>query len=457
MLWNRSSASDGAAALEPLDGEVLKGAVRGLSRTFDSENGGFGGAPKFPQPAVVEFLLRRHHATGDQQPLDMATRTLDAMMRGGIYDQLGGGFHRYATDDIWLVPHFEKMLYDNAQLARVYLHAWQVTGTEAYRRVVTETLDYIAREMLDSAGGFYSAQDADSEGEEGRFFVWTPDADRGGARGTSGGSGSESTRDAELLMAAYGVSDAGNFEGKSILFVAKTPAELASESTMPLAEVETRLDRARDRLLAVRESRVKPGLDDKVLAGWNGLTLAAFAEAARVLDRDDYRAIAEKNAGFILARMRTPDGRMLRSWKDGQAKLNGYLEDYAHCADGLLELYQTTFDPHWFAAARGLADSILAHFSDPSGGFFDTSDDHEALIMRPKGVQDGALPSGAAMAAGVLLRLAHFTRRGELRGRCRGRPGFRAGADAAGPARIRPLAIRPRVRPRASSRSRHHR
>ena len=396
----RQAAAGVGAGHEPLDGDALEVAAESLSRAFDPSAGGWGGAPKFPQPGVVEFVLRRHLATGDAWLLAMVNTTLDAMMHGGIYDHLGGGFHRYSTDAIWLVPHFEKMLYDNAQLARVYLHAWQVTGDPAYRRVVTEALDYLVREMLDEAGGFYSAQDADSEGEEGRFFVWTAE-EIARVLGDSD--------DTELLTRAYGVTQGGNFEGRNILHVAHTVAELADESGQPVADVQARLDHARHALLAARESRVKPGLDDKVLAGWNGLALAAFAEAARVLGRADYLAIAEKNAAFVLSEMRTEQGRMLRTWKGGHAKLNGYLEDYAHVADGLLELYQSTFDERWFDAAHQLADSILDHFSDPSGGFFDTSDDHESLIVRPKGLADGVIPSGGSMAAGVLLRLAALT------------------------------------------------
>ena len=324
-----------------------------LARTFDREYGGWGGAPKFPQPAVIEFALRRYLATGDTTMLDMVTTTLDAMARGGIYDQLGGGFHRYSTDGFWLVPHFEKMLYDNAQLARVYLHAWQVTGDELYRRIATETLDYVAREMLDASGGFYSAQDADSEGEEGRFFVWTPEQIRAALADAAPGAEDAVAADANLFMTAYGVTAGGNFEGKSILHVVRSAAQLASAQREDEDVLAERLARVRAALFGARESRVKPGLDDKVLAGWNGLMLAAFAEAARVLHRDDYRAIAERNADFVLSQMRTPDGRMLRTWKAGSAKLNGYLEDYAHVADGLLELYQTTFEPRWFHAARG--------------------------------------------------------------------------------------------------------
>jgi uncharacterized protein len=283
-----------------------------------------------------------------------------------------------------------------------------VTGDESYRRVVTETLDYLVREMLDGAGGFYSAQDADSEGVEGRFFVWTPEE----IIAAVADSADCVVADAQLFLDAYGVTDRGNFEGSNILFVARTAAELAADRGTDSDEVELGLARVRRALLAVRDTQVRPGLDDKVLASWNGLALAAFAEAARVLGREDYRQVAEKNAEFVLSAMRNPDGRMLRTWSGGQAKLNGYLEDYAHYADGLLELYQTTFEPRWFLAARELADSIAEHFVDPGGGFFDTSDDHEALIVRPKGLQDGATPSGGAMAAGVLGRLALLTGEG---------------------------------------------
>ena len=357
-------------------------------------------------------------------------RALDAMARGGIYDQLGGGFHRYATDAVWLVPHFEKMLYDNAQLARVYLHAWQVTGEERYRRVVTETLDYVLREMTDEAGGFYATQDADSEGREGAFFVWTPDEvraalDDDGGRGasdadehrreTGGTTGRDRDVDADLLMAAYGVTPAGNFEGRSILSLVKTPEELAAERGLEVDEVARRLGAARARLFAARERRVRPARDEKVLTAWNGLMLAAFAEAARALGRDDYRRAAERNAAFVLDHLRAPDGRLLRTWKDGVAKLNGYLEDYADYADGLLELYQTTFDERWFEAARDLAGHVLDHFAAPDGGFYDTSDDHERLVVRPRSEQDNALPSGGAAAATVLLRLAAYTGEGRYR------------------------------------------
>jgi len=382
------SPGGGVVSSGTLEIETIETATRGLTRVFDRTHGGFGGAPKFPQPAVVDFVLRRYLATDDANLLAMVTTTLDAMLRGGIYDQLGGGFHRYSTDERWLVPHFEKMLYDNAQLARLYLHAWQVTGDAPYRRVVTETLDYLVREMLDPAGGFYSAQDADSEGEEGRYFVWTPQEVRDAlARGVS-----DRSADAQLFMAAFGVSAAGDFEGRSVLHLDRSMQDLARDIGQPVEYVEDRLIKMRAALLGVRGSREKPRLDDKVLASWNGLTLAAFSEAARVLGRDDYRIVAERNAEFLMAQMRGPEGRMRRTWQNGCAKLNGYLEDHAFVGVGLLELYQTTFDARWFAAAKELTDAIGDHFIDSAGGFFDTSSGHESLIVRPKSLQDGGDP-----------------------------------------------------------------
>ena len=392
----RQALSGLSATPGPLDAHTLDGALAGLTRSFDRTNGGWGSAPKFPQPAVLEFVLRRAVAANDPALLEMVTHALDAMLRGGIYDQLGGGFHRYATDEAWLVPHFEKMLYDNAQLARVYLHAWQVTQYDSYRRVVEETLAYVAREMLDSSGGFFSAQDADTEGEEGRFFVWTPEqiAAIAGA-------------DADLFMQAYGVTPDGNFEGKSILFVAHTAEDLAETTGLDIATIESRLATARSALFAAREARVKPGVDDKVLASWNGLMLAAFAEAARAFDSGDHLDIAKRNAEFALANLRDDRGRLLRTWKGGRASLNAYLEDYAALAEGLLELHGATGDQRYLDAAYELAETILEHFSDADGGFFDVSDDHEQLLFRPKNPQDGAMPSGGSMAATVLAELAH--------------------------------------------------
>jgi hypothetical protein len=316
----------------------------------------------------------------------LVTHTLEAMARGGMYDQVAGGFHRYSVDDRWLVPHFEKMLYDNAQLARLYLHAWQVTGNAFFRTITEEILDYVVREMTDPAGGFYSTQDADSEGVEGKFFVWTPAE----IRQVLG-------EEAEAFMAAYGVTRHGNFEGKNIL-------EFVGDMDQRPA-----LAKARRQLFEAREQRVHPGRDEKVLSSWNGLMLAAFAEAARALDRDDYRRVAERNANFLLRELLTEDGRLFHTWKTGRAKQNGFLEDYAYLVEGLLELYQTTFEPRWFVAAHELAETTIARFQSPDGGFFDTSDDHETLIARPRDLQDNATPSGNAMAVTTLLKLAGFT------------------------------------------------
>ncbi len=378
-----------------LNDDLFDQALNGLLRSFDSRLGGFGGAPKFPPSMTLEFLLRMHLQRGDSMALHMAEHTLKMMAHGGLYDQIGGGFARYSTDAYWLVPHFEKMLYDNALLARVYSHAWQITGKPLYRRVVEETLDFVAREMRRAGGGFSSSYDADSEGEEGKFYVWTA-AEIRAALGD----------DAERFMAAYGVSEAGNWEGRNILNVAGGVDE---EQLAGLAE-------ARQKLFDIRARRVPPGLDDKTLTAWNGLMLAAFADAGRALGRSDYIAVATANASFLRVRMRRDDGRLWRAWQpglgDAPGRFNAYLEDYACLADGLLALYAATFEPRWFAWARELAEAMLAHFSDPAGGFFDTSDDHEELLHRPKDVQDNATPSGNSMAAHVLLRLGLLTGEG---------------------------------------------
>jgi uncharacterized protein YyaL (SSP411 family) len=399
-----------------LTSDTLDQAYHRLSSRFDSTHGGFGGAPKFPQPMNLEFLLRYYHRTGESQALDMVDLTLTQMASGGIYDQLGGGFHRYSTDAHWLVPHFEKMLYDNALLARLYLHAWQVTGRSLYRRIVEETLDYVVREMTarypagarnggcEGTGGFFSAQDADSEGEEGKFFIWTPDE----AKSILG------NEEGEIFCRYFDVTPEGNFEGKSILNVRLDVGTAAAAAKVDEDRFRAILERGRQKLFQARETRVKPGRDEKVLTAWNGLMLAAFAEASQALDREDYRRVAECNAEFVLEQLRR-DGRLLRSWKSDsptggeQARFNAYLEDYAFYADGLLTLYQVTFTPRWFAEARALADIILTHFTDPNGGFYDTSHDHEHLITRPKSLQDNVIPSGNAMAADVLLRIAAYT------------------------------------------------
>src|SRR2546423_966872 len=302
--------------------------------------GGLGGAPKFPQPMIWEFVLRFWKRSKSPRARQMAHTTLTMMARGGMYDQVGGGFHRYSVDAHWLVPHFEKMLYDNAQLASLYLHAWLAFGDPDCRRVAEETLDYILREMTDPAGGFYSAQDADPQGHEGKFFVWTPEE----LREILGPA------DAEYASQDLGVDRGPNFEGKSILFVAGKP------------EAE-RIASIRGKLYAARERRVHPARDDKVLAGWNGLACRAFAEAGRALDRPDYVAAAVRNADFVLRDMRR-DGRLLRSWKAGEAKLKGYLEDGALVAAALIDVYEATFDRRWLDEARALADGTLRLFWD---------------------------------------------------------------------------------------------
>jgi hypothetical protein len=330
--------------------------------------------------------------------------TLEKMARGGIYDQIGGGFHRYSTDAYWLVPHFEKMLYDNALLARLYLHAHQLTGRAQYRRVCEETLDYVLREMTDSQGGFYSAQDADSEGEEGKFFVWSPDEIRQAL----------GERDGNLLGGFFGVTDAGNFEGSNILNVPQQATRFALEHGVALEDLVALIQRGKARLLAVREQRIHPLRDDKVLASWNGLMLRAFAEAGVTLGREDYLRAAVNNANFLLGTMRSGDS-LLRSYRAGQARVLGYLEDYSFVADGLLALYEATFDARWLEESVRLAGGMVDLFWDESlGGFYDTAADHETLVTRPRDVFDNAQPSGGSVAAEVLLKLAVVTGRDDF-------------------------------------------
>jgi uncharacterized protein len=382
-----------------LDPALLDQAVQALSASFDGRFGGFGRAPKFPQPMAIEFLLRRYHATGDEQVLGMIEFTLERMARGGMYDQLGGGFARYSVDDRWLVPHFEKMLYDNAQLSRAYLHAYQATGNPFYRQIAEETYDWVQREMTDPAGGFYSALDADSEGHEGKFYVWTPAE----IREVLG------EEDAALVCRYWGVSEGGNFEGRNILWVPLPLETVADEAGVPPERLQAAVERARRELFAVRAQRVWPGRDDKVLTAWNGLMMRSFAEAARVLDNDDYRRVATANATFVLTQLRQGD-RLLRTWRQGQAKLNGYLEDHAFYASALLTLYEATFELEWFTEARALADAMLDQFWDDSiGGFYNTPRDHEALVVRPRDFYDNAIPAGNSVAVDVLLRLALLT------------------------------------------------
>ena len=379
--------------------DVLHEAYSRLAANFDYQNGGFGAAPKFPQPMTPEFLLRYYRHGYNPRALDLVELTLEKMAYGGMYDQLGGGFHRYSTDAFWLVPHFEKMLYDNALLARLYLHAYQLTGKELYRRITEETLDYVLREMTDPLGGFYSAQDADSEGVEGKFFVWTPEE----IREVLGEA------DGNLLGGYYGVTDAGNFEGASILNVPQPLPAFAVEHGISEDDLSALLAKGKGRLLERRETRIHPFRDDKVIASWNGLMLKAFAEAGVALKRPDYLAAAAANANFLHAEM-TRDGRLLRTYREGQAKLQGYLEDYACVADGYLALYEATFQRVWLDRAVALADTMIELFWDDGvGGFYDTGIEHEALVTRPRDVFDNAQPCGGSVAAEVLLRLAVIT------------------------------------------------
>jgi uncharacterized protein YyaL (SSP411 family) len=353
-----------------------------LIAAADPEHGGFRGAPKFPPASALELLLGRGET-------EVVETTLDAMLAGGIYDQIGGGFARYSVDAVWLVPHFEKMLYDNALLARAYLHGWQNLGHERYRRVCVETLDWMLAEMRGPEGGFYSALDADSEGEEGRFYVWTAAEMR-----SLLGAG------AEAVIEFYGVSERGNFEGANILHLA-AGAE---------AEPPAGLDAARATLYEARAKRVWPGLDDKRLTAWNALAISALAEAGAVLGREDYLDAARRCADFVLDSLRDEDRRLLRTYKDGDARLNAYLEDHAFLLEALLTLYEASFESRWFEAARELADITIARFGDPErGGFFSTSADHEELIARRKEIGDHPIPSGNSAAALGLLRLAALT------------------------------------------------
>jgi uncharacterized protein len=379
----------GAARLRapegPLGTQILDDAVAQLREQFDTTSGGWGGAPKFPAASTIEFLLRRGETT-------MTRYTLRSMASGGIYDQIGGGFARYSVDRNWTVPHFEKMLYDNALLARAYLHGWQVSGGTSggdpiLRRTAEETLDWALREMTGPEGAFYSALDADSEGVEGKFYVWSLRELR-----TVLGD------DAEAAIAWFGASESGNFEGANIL---------ESRGAEPAAEVRERI---RTALLDARAERVRPGLDDKRLTAWNALMIAALAEAGAVLEREDYLAAAGRAAAFVLDEMRDVDGRLLRTYNAGEAKLNAYLEDHAFLVEALLTLYEATFESRWFRTARELADTMIERFGDPDGGgFFQTSSDHEQLVARRKEIDDSPIPSGQSSAAFGLLRLAALT------------------------------------------------
>jgi hypothetical protein len=408
VLQRRGAEPLGGTYRIPLAEKVLDKAFANLERDYDAQHGGFGKSPKFPQPMVLEFLLRYTVRSGNEQARTMLQHTLDQMARGGMYDQLGGGFHRYSVDQRWLVPHFEKMLYDNALLARLYVEACQVTSNPFYRRVAEETLDYIVREMRHPDGGFYSTQDADSEGKEGTFFLWT-------ATELYQLLGENAAWFTEL----FGVTEAGNFEGKNILHMTHPLADVASTIGMPTDQFAEMVDQQRKKLWEAREQRVKPARDEKVLTAWNGMALRAFATASAAFNRADYLEVAQQNADFLWQTLRRADGRVMRSWSDPKdlpsdkgpaAWIPGYLEDYALFADGLLALYQVDGNARWLHAARTLVDGMHALFwDDDLQGFYDTAADHEQLIIRPRDVDDNATPSGNSVAVAVLLHLAALT------------------------------------------------
>ncbi len=373
---------------DPLSENLLRQGFAGLMGTFDARWGGFGGAPKFPQPMTLEFVLRCH-LRGYTGALDMLTTTLDRMAAGGIYDQIGGGFHRYATDAIWHVPHFEKMLYDNAQLARLYTRAWQVTGREEYRRVAAETCEYLLREMQHPEGGFFSSQDADSEGAEGKFFVWSYDALL-----AAGG---------ETLAEAFGATPEGNWEGTNVLW---RPVPPNAKGTLSAEDVAI----ASRRLFEEREERVRPSTDDKILASWNAMAISGLTEAGRAFGEPVYVEAAVRAADFVLTHLRGERGRLLRAWRNGRAGGPAYADDHALLAEALLTLYETTFELRYFVEARATADEAIRLFHDEErGGFYQTGSDAEALVVRPKELYDNAVPSGNSVAADVLQRLAHLT------------------------------------------------
>jgi hypothetical protein len=384
----------------------LRAARDQLARDFDARFGGFGGAPKFPPSGALSLLLRCHRRFQDDHALEMVRKTLDEMARGGMYDQVGGGFHRYSVDDRWLVPHFEKMLYDNAQLSKVYLEAFQATADPFYGTIATEILDYVLREMTSPEGGFYSATDADSEGEEGRFFVWTPDE-------VSAALGDEEA--ARRFCAYYDISERGNWEGKSIPNTSRTGPRVAKSLGLEAGELERDVASSRARLYEARGKRVPPGLDDKVLAAWNGLMIGAMAEGYRALGEVRYLEAAERAARFVSARLRAEDGRLLRTYREGTAHLAAYLEDHAFLAEGLLDLYEAGGDRASLRDAEALAERMREDFGDEAGGFYSTARGHESLIVRHREGHDGAIPNANAVAAHVLARLSFHLGRDDLR------------------------------------------
>jgi len=391
-----------------LNKKILDMAYRQLEGHFDEEYGGFGHAPKFPSPHNLIFLLRYWKRTNNKNSLAMVEKTLREMRLGGIYDHVGFGFHRYSTDPRWFVPHFEKMLYDQAMLAMAYTEAFQATGKEMYGTTAQEILAYVLRDMTAPHGGFYSGEDADSEGEEGRFYLWTEEELRQILK----------KEEAELVIKVFNIEKNGNFiepgeevgTGKNIPYSRKPLVKIASELNIPEKDFRAQLEAVRQKLFAVRNKRIHPLKDDKILVDWNGLTIAAFSKGARVFDKPEYAEAARSVADFILKHMRRPDGRLLHRYRDGEAAIMAYLDDYAFFIWGLLELYETTFYANYLQIALELNTDLLKHFWDEKiGGFYFTPDDGEGLIFRNKEIYDGAMPSGNSIAMLNLLRLSRIT------------------------------------------------
>jgi Highly conserved protein containing a thioredoxin domain len=399
MQWNLDGRS-------PIPVSELNKAAETLMKTYDWEFGGWGEAPKFPAPMTIEFLLLQA-TRGNQEALKVANHALNSMNRGGIFDVAGGGFHRYSTDKFWLVPHFEKMLYDNAQLAKVFLHGYLLTHNLGFRLTCEETLDFVLRVMTNPLGGFYSSLDADSEGVEGKYYLWTfPEIKEALIK----------PDELEFCTRVYRLTSEGNFEGKIILQRSKNDEELAKELDLPLGDFRIKLQQCHENLRKYRNGRIRPAADDKILVFWNALMIQALSQAARYLDRQDYLEAARKSASFLLSELH-PGDRLLRSWRDNQAKQNAFLEDYAALELALLDLYQSDPDPRWFNAAVQLAREMIKNFGDDSGGFYNTRHDQQDLIVRPRDLQDNATPSGNALAAYALLTLSAYTDNTEWRGR----------------------------------------
>ncbi len=398
---------------EELDDATLRTAFEQLDRRADYQFGGFGNAPKFPSPQNLLFLLRYWQSTGNENALRMVVKTLQAMRNGGMYDHIGFGFHRYSTDSKWLVPHFEKMLYDQAMLAVAYIEAYQATEKKEFRETAQEIMTYVLRDMTDPKGGFYSAEDADSEGEEGKFYIWTEEEIRKILKG----------KELDLITKVFNIEKAGNFKeettakstGSNILHLKKSLTEIALEMKVSEEGLKKRIDTARQKLFAVRSGRIHPHKDDKILTDWNGLMIAALAKGAQVFDEPKYADAAKRATDFILKVIRRSDGRLLHRYRDGQAAVLANVDDYAFLIWGLLELYETTFDVHYLQTALDLNKDLIKHFWDEqSGGFYFTADDAEDLLIRQKEIYDGAIPSGNSVAMLNLLRLGRITANTDL-------------------------------------------